>query len=275
MAFALTAIGAALACALELFEALAIVLAVALTRRTREALLGAAAAVLSCVALGVVLGPVLIARVSVAPLRTIVGVALLLFGLEWLRKAILRLAGRRARSSSYAEFEQERDALAGDPPPPDGLDWAGAVIAFKGVLLEGVEVILIVTALAARPGGRNPALLGAAVAVLFTVGLGALLHRPLRRVPETELKYVVGLVLSSFGTFFCAEGLGVQWPLGDAALLVLLALWLVVSQVLVRVVARPFDRLDTGRGGAPAPAGAPTPAAAAAATTATAPDGAR
>ncbi len=255
MAFALTALGAALACALELFEALAIVLAVALTRRAREALLGAGTAVLACVALGVLLGPVLIARVSVSPLRIVVGVALLLFGLEWLRKGILRLGGRRARSSSFDEFEEEREALGGEPPPPDGLDWAAAVIAFKGVLLEGVEVILIVTALAARPGGETPALLGAGVAALFTIGLGALVHRPLRRVPETELKYVVGLVLTSFGTFFCAEGLDVHWPLGDAALLVLVALWLVVSQVLVRAVARPSDRRDaTPRGGrVPAP----------------------
>jgi len=262
MAFALTALGAALACALELFEALAIVLAVALTRRTREALLGAAAAVLTCVALGVVLGPVLIARVSVAPLRIVVGVALLAFGLEWLRKGILRLAGRRARSSSYAEFEEEREALAGDPPPPAGLDWTGAVIAFKGVLLEGVEVILIVTALAAQPGGKTPALLGAGAAALFTVGLGALVHRPLRRVPETELKYIVGLVLTSFGTFFCAEGLSVHWPLGDAALLVLVALWLVVSQLLVRAVARPSERRDAAQAGASASASAPALASA-------------
>jgi uncharacterized membrane protein len=239
VAFVLTLLGAALACALELLEALAIVLAVALTRRPREAVLGALAAVVACAALGVVLGPVLIDRIALAPLRLIVGIALLLFGLEWLRKGILRLAGRRSRSDSFAEFVEEQEALeALTLPAPGQTDWAGATIAFKGVLLEGVEVILIVTALAARPGGRTPALLGAGLAAVATVGLGAALHRPLRRVPESELKYVVGLVLTSFGTFFTAEGLNVHWPLGDAALIVLAGLWLVVSQLMVRRLAR-------------------------------------
>jgi Ca2+/H+ antiporter, TMEM165/GDT1 family len=252
MAFLLTAIGAALACALELFEALAIVLAVALTRRARDAVIGAVAAVLACCALAAVLGPVLVHNVALAPLRLVVGVALLLFGLEWLRKGVLRLAGRRARSSSWEEFVEEQEALEAMALPPAGSpDWAGRTIAFKGVLLEGVEVILIVTALAARPGGVAPALLGAGAAAAGTVALGLVLHRPLRRVPETELKYVVGLVLTTFGTFFCAEGLDVQWPLGDAALLVLIAGWLAVSQLMVAVLAA-GDR-QPARAGAPAP----------------------
>jgi uncharacterized membrane protein len=239
VAFALTALGAALAVALELFEAMAIVLAVALSRRPREAILGAAAATAACVALGVVLGPVLIAQVAGDPLKLVVGVALLLFGLEWLRKGVLRLAGRRSRSDSFAEFVEEREALeAVDAPAPGRFDGAGFVIAFKGVLLEGIEVILIVTALAARPAGAAPALVGAGAAVLLTIGLGAVLHRPLRRVPETELKYLVGLVLSTFGTFFTAEGLNVSWPLGDAALLFVLAGWLLVSQALARALSR-------------------------------------
>jgi uncharacterized membrane protein len=239
VAFALTALGAALAVALELFEALAIVLAVALSRRPREAMLGAAAAAAACVALGVVLGPVLIAQVAGSPLKLVVGVALLLFGLEWLRKGVLRLAGRRSRSDSFAEFVEEREALeAVAAPVPGRFDGPGFVIAFKGVLLEGVEVILIVTALAARPAGAAPALVGAAAAVVLTIGLGTVLHRPLRRVPETELKYLVGLVLSTFGTFFTAEGLHVHWPLGDAALLLVLAGWLLVSQMLARALSR-------------------------------------
>jgi uncharacterized membrane protein len=234
----LTAVGAALAVALELFEALAIVLAVALTRRAGAALAGALAAAVACALLAVVLGPVLVAQVAGDALRVVVGVALLLFGMEWLRKGVLRLAGRRARSDSFAEFLAEREALDAVPPAPPGrFDWPGFAIAFKGVLLEGVEVILIVTVLAARPGGLAPALVGGLAAVVLTLGLGIVLHRPLRRLPESELKYVVGLVLTTFGTFFCAEGLGVEWPLGDAALLIVLAAWLAVSQAAVRALA--------------------------------------
>src|SRR3954471_9289453 len=225
---------------------MAIVLAVALTRRVGAALAGAAAAVLACAALGVVLGPVLVAQVAGDALHVVVGVALLLFGMEWVRKGVLRLAGRRARSDSYAEFVAEREALSEAPPPvAGGFDWPGFVVSFKGVLLEGVEVILIVTVLAARPGGLAPTAVGGAAAVALVLGLGFFLHRPLRRLPETQLKYVVGLVLTTFGTFFCAEGLGVHWPLGDAGLLVVLAVWLVVSQAMVRALSaapRPASR---------------------------------
>jgi uncharacterized membrane protein len=239
MAFALTALGAALACALEMLEAMAIVLAVALTRRPRDAVIGAVAAIAACVGLGLLLGPALVAQVAGAGLRLVVGVALLLFGLEWLRKGVLRLAGKRSRSSSFQEFVDEREALAALPVPPAGsVDWPGRTIAFKGVLLEGVEVILIVTALAARPAGRAPALLGAGVALLATAAAGAALHRPLRRLPETQLKYLVGLVLTTFGTFFAAEGLGVHWPLGDGALLALLGVYLLASQAMIAVLAR-------------------------------------
>jgi uncharacterized membrane protein len=239
MAFVLTAVAAALACALELLEALAIVLAVALTRRPREAVLGAVAAALACGALAAIVGPALAAGGAGDVLRLVVGTALLLFGLEWLRKGVLRLAGRRTRSDSFAEFVAEREALESVPPPAPGrFDAPGFVIAFKGVLLEGVEVVLIVSVLAARPSGSAPALVGAGLAVVAVVALGAALHRPLRRVPETELKLLVGLVLTTFGTFFAAEGLGVHWPLGDASLLLVLAGWCVVAAVLVRSLAR-------------------------------------
>ena len=238
MAFVLTALGAAVAVGVELLEALAIVLAVGSTRRWGDAVLGALGAAAACVALGVVLGPVLLSRVSLEPLRVVIGVALLLFGLEWLRKAVLRLAGVRTRSSSlqeYIETKHELEEVA--LPPPGRPDWPGRAIAFKGVLLEGVEVILIVTALAAHPDGRAPALIGAAVALLLVLALGAVLHRPLRRLPETHLKYMVGIVLTSFGVFFAAEGMGVEWPLGDAALLYVAASLALVSQVQIHVIA--------------------------------------
>jgi uncharacterized membrane protein len=251
VAWVLTAAGAAFACGLELLEALAIVLAVAVTRRPREALLGALAAVLACAVLAALAGPVLAGSAAGNGLKIVVGAALLLFGMEWLRKGVLRLSGRRSRSSSYAEFVEEREALeAQSEPVPGSFDWPGAVISFKGVLLEGVEVVLIVTALAARPGGLAPALTGAAAAVVLTLGIGIVLHRPLQKLPETELKYAVGLVLTTFGTFFASEGLGVRWPLGDVALLYLLAWWLVVSQVLAHRLAR--GGADAGPAGAPA-----------------------
>ena len=201
MAFVLTLIGAALACGLEMLEALAIVLAVGITRRFRDSILGAAAAAVALALLALVLGPVLISRVPLNPLRIVIGGFLLLFGLEWLRKGVLRLAHLRSPSSSFKEFVEEQEELEALAMPPEGTP-DGRTIAFKGVLLEGVEVILIVTALGARPGGLAPTLIGAGVALLAVIAIGLVLHAPLARLPETQLKYVVGVVLSSFGVFF-------------------------------------------------------------------------
>jgi uncharacterized membrane protein len=240
MAFVLTALGAMLAVGLELLEALAIVLAVGSTRRWRDALLGAAGAAVALAALAVALGPVLLARVPLAPLRVVIGVFLLLFGLEWLRKGVLRLAGLRSPSSSFQEYVEEREELeAVALPPPGAPDWAGRAIACKGVLLEGVEVILIVTALGARPGGLAPTLVGGLLSVVLVIAIGLVLHAPLRRLPETHLKYVVGVVLTSFGVFFTAEGLGVEWPGADAALLYIAAVLVLVSQLRIAALARP------------------------------------
>ena len=246
MAFTLTLVGAMLACGLELLEALAIVLAVGITRRFRDSLIGAAGAAVALAALAFVLGPVLISRVPLAPLRVLIGAFLLLFGLEWLRKGVLRLAHLRSPSSSFKEFVEEQEELASLAlPPPGQPDWAGRTIAFKGVLLEGVEVILIITALGARPGGLTPALIGGSAALLAVILVGLVLHAPLARLPETHLKYVVGIVLSTFGVFFAAEGLGVAWPLSDAALLYLAAAFLLISQAQVRVLTREHRAVAT------------------------------
>lgn len=233
MADVLTALGATLACALELFEALAIVLAVALTARARDALVGAVAAVVLCVAGGVVLGPLLVSRFALQPLRLVIGAALLWFGVNWLRKNVLRLAGRKARSSSFEEFEHEREELA-----ERGGAWSARAVAFQGVLLEGFEVIVIVTALAERPGGAVPALAGLGFALLITLAIGVFAHAPLRRIPETELKYVVGILLTTFGTFLIGEGAGLHWPLADGALLVIAAVLLAGTQLLITRIAR-------------------------------------
>jgi uncharacterized membrane protein len=232
MTFALVALGAAVAVAVELLEALAIVLAVGVTRRWRDALIGAAGGVIACAALAALLGPVLLNAVPLDTLRVIIGLLLLLYGLEWLRKGTLRLAGRRARASSLAEFEETERELEDEPLPPAGRpDWPARLVAFKGVLLEGVEVVVIVSALAARPGGAAPALTGAAVAAVLVLSAGVVLRHPLARIPETELKWGVGVLLSSFGVFFLAEGLHVEWPGGDFAVLYLVAVLAAVSQL--------------------------------------------
>ena len=238
-AFVLTLVGAALAVGLELLEALAIVLAVGSVRRPRDAVLGAIGAVVLLAIVVLVIGPLVLARLPLDPLHVVIGTALLLFGLEWLRKGVLRLAGRRSPSNSFQEYLEEREAMEGMPPPEPGRpDWPARIVAGKGVLLEGVEVVLIVAALGAGKDGLAPAVAGAAVAVLLVIGIGFALHRPLMRLPESHLKYAVGIVLSSFGVFFLGEGLGVEWPGGDAALLYVAATLLLVSQVQVLTLAR-------------------------------------
>jgi uncharacterized membrane protein len=232
--FLLTAAAAAVAVGIEMLEALAIVLAVGMTRGFRDALAGALAAVVVVVLLCLALGPALLGGADLDVLRVIVGTLLLLFGLEWMRKGILRMAGRRRRSSAYDEFVEERDALGGERASGGGPDWAARLVAFKGVFLEGLEVGLIVLALGGTPGQLAPALLGTAVALALVAAIGLVLHEPLRRLPETQLKLGVGVALTSFGTFFTAEGLGVDWPLDDLALLYLAALFAITAWLAAR-----------------------------------------
>ena len=235
----LRALGAGLAVALELLEMAAIVLAVGLSRRWSDALIGAGAAVLVCLTVAIVAGPLLLERLPEAPLELAIGVLLLLFGLEWLRKGTLRLAGRKARSSALREHLETREQTEALPPPEHGRpDWAARAVAFKGVLLEGVEVIVIVTALARADGARIPVLVGASLAVVAVAFAGACLREPLARLPETELKYGVGLVLSSFGVVFLAEGAGASWPGGDLALLYCAGALALATQFQAHTLAR-------------------------------------
>jgi Ca2+/H+ antiporter, TMEM165/GDT1 family len=238
LTFVLTMAAAATAAGVEMLEALAIVLAVGVARGFRDAWLGAAAAVLGVLLLCAALGPALLRGADLHVLRVIVGTFLLLFGLEWLRKGILRIAGVRKRSSSYDEFIEEREALDAAGAGGTGPDWAARLVAFKGVFLEGLEVGLIVLALGGSPGHLTPALLGAAVALLLVAAIGLVVHRPLRRVPETQLKLGVGVALTAFGTFFTAEGLGVEWPLGDVALLYLAGIFAATAWLAVRLIGR-------------------------------------
>ncbi|MGI8749148.1 MAG: hypothetical protein ACR2J6_01100 [Thermoleophilaceae bacterium] len=239
MVFLLTMGAATAAVGLEMLEALAIVLAVGFARNFRDALVGATAASVAVVSICAAIGPALVSGADLRPLRMLVGGLLLLFGLEWLRKGILRMAGRRRRSSSYDEFLEERDELDGLSTPA-GTDWAARTVAFKGVFLEGLEVGLIVLALGGSPGRLAPALLGAAAALLLVAGVGLVLHEPLRRLPETQLKLGVGIALTAFGTFFAAEGLRVDWPLGDGALLYLVFAFAVTAWLGIRAMSRPL-----------------------------------
>ena len=171
-------------------------------------------------------------------LRVIVGSALLLFGLEWLRKGVLRVAGRRRRASSYHEFVEARDAAATLPRAADGRDWAARGLAFQGVFLESLEVGLIVLALGAAPGHLEPALLGAAVALVLVAGAGFALRQPLQRLPETQIKLGMGVALTAFGAYFTAEGLHAHWPVAELAPLYLAGLFAVTAWLAVRRLGR-------------------------------------
>jgi len=236
-AFLLTLAGAGLACGLEVLEAAAIVLAVGAERSHREALIGAVGAIVALVAALLILGPLVLARFPDDVLHVVIGIALLWFGGQWLRKGVLRLAGRKAPSSAQKEFLEARAEARGLPPAPaHGADWPARILAGKGVLLEGIEVVLIVSALGADR--LLPAAIGAGVAAVVVSGAAVVLHRPLTRLPESHLKYGVGVVLCSFGVFFLGEGLGVHWPLGDGFLLVLVAAILLLSQVRIAMLVR-------------------------------------
>jgi uncharacterized membrane protein len=234
-----------LACAVEAVEALTIVLAVGLTRGWRSAMIGVAAA---CALLAVVvaaLGPALTA-LPLNTLRLLVGGLLLVFGLQWLRKAILRASGLKALHDEEAAYASAVAAAhaAGEVAP--ALDAYAFTISFKGVFLEGLEVVFIVLTFGANQHRVGLAAAAAGVAVLLVVLLGAAIHAPLARAPENAMKFVVGVMLTSFGTFWGAEGAGAHWPGSDAALLVIIPVTLGVALLLVDVARRLQPRAGTG-----------------------------
>ncbi len=227
-----------LASAVEMVEALTIVLAMGTTRGWRSALTGTGAAIVGLAAVVAALGPAL-AAVPLDDLRLVVGALLLVFGLQWLRKAILRSAGLVALHDEEAIFERERaEARAAGRELRAGLDWYGFVISFKGVFLEGLEVAFIVLTFGSTQGSIPLAALGAGAAVVLVATVGVLVRAPLARVPENTLKYVVGAMLTSFGTFWAAEGAGARWPGGDASLPAVLGFVLLLSFTLVGTLRR-------------------------------------
>ncbi|MER9329286.1 COG4280 domain-containing protein [Mesorhizobium sp. M0488] len=216
----------------EVVEAFTIVLAVGLTRGWRPALTGAALALAALAAFVLAFGP-LLALVPITTLQFVVGVLLILFGMRWLRKAILRSVGIVPLHDEEAAFSNETAALrrqAGDRRA----DYLAGLAAFKAVLLEGVEVVFIVIAVGGAHGQTLAAGLGALAAFLLVMMIGLAVHRPLARVPENALKFVVGLMLTSFGIFWTGEGLGADWPGADLALLAIFAVVALASLAIVR-----------------------------------------
>jgi uncharacterized membrane protein len=226
------AISVFLASLVECVEALTIVLAVGSTRSWSSALSGAGVATLVLAALTAGLGPALTA-LPIGALRLVVGGLLLIFGLQWLREAILRASGLRAPRDESGEFEEEAAAAAAAGLVQGGLDAFSFAFAFKGVLLEGLEVVFIVLTFGANQHRVGLAALAAIVAAAVVIATGILVHRPLSRVPENALKFAVGVMLTSFGLFWGAEGAGATWPGGDAALLATIPSVLAVSLGLV------------------------------------------
>jgi uncharacterized membrane protein len=211
-----------LACAVEAVEATTIVLAAGTTRQWRSTLIGVGSGLLALAVIVVVLGPA-VSALPISVLRLVVGTLLLVFGLQWLRKAILRASGYKALHDEGLIFRTQVAAARSAPSERRGLvrDWYAFTLAFKGVLLEGLEVVFIVLTFGSNARNLQLAVLAASAAVVLVAGVGIAVRAPLARVPENGMKFVVGVMLTAFGTFWSVEGAGGRWPGGDGALLVL------------------------------------------------------
>ncbi|HLJ99814.1 MAG TPA: hypothetical protein VKU39_07905 [Streptosporangiaceae bacterium] len=236
------------ACAVEAVEALTIVLAAGITREWRSTMQGMAFALVALAAVVGALGPT-ITLLPLNTLRLVVGALLAIFGLQWLRKAILRATGYKALHDEASAYLREVAAAKAAARSARGFvrDWYAFTLSFKGVLLEGLEVVFIVLTFGANQKDVGAAVIGAAAAVVLVAVTGVLVRVPLAKVPENWMKFAVGIMLTSFGTFWGAEGAGVSWPGNDAALLVIVPCVAVISALYVMVL----------RSARPAPAMAP------------------
>ena len=232
-----------LASFVEVVEAFTIVLAVGVTQGWRPACMGAGLAAAVLAAFVLLLGP-LLSLVPVHGLQFAIGVLLILFGMRWLRKAILRSSGILALHDEAKAFAEETSVLQRQAKERRANYLAG-VASFKAVLLEGVEVVFIVIAVGTVHGLTLYASLGALGAVILVLAIGLVVHRPLARVPENTLKFVVGLMLTSFGIFWTGEGLGAPWPGADLAILGILAIFALFSAAAVGRLRRPLAAGET------------------------------
>jgi uncharacterized membrane protein len=227
-----------LASAVEFVEALTIVLAAGVSRGWRSALTGLGAAVVVLAVIVAALGPAL-TRIPINALRLVVGGLLLTFGLQWLRKAILRASGFKALHDEDEIFARElAEAQTAGSDLRAGIDWYGFTLAFKGVLLEGLEVAFIVVTFGSAQGNIGLAAIGAAAALVLVLIVGVLVRAPLTRVPENTLKFAVGVMLTTFGIFWSTEGAGADWPGDDASLPGVLAFVILLSLAAVVLLRR-------------------------------------
>jgi Ca2+/H+ antiporter, TMEM165/GDT1 family len=226
-----------LASLVEVVEAFTIVLAVSTIRGYRPAILGSLAGLVLLGLMVVVLGPML-NRVPLNLLQIVIGVLLLLFGMRWLRTAILRAAGIIPLRDEQLKFDQATANLKDARAHESRLDWLAGITAFKAVVIEGLEVVFIVIAIGAGPGLLLPASLGALAAFVLVLFAGIAVRRPLARVPENTLKFGVGLMLTAFGVFWTGEGLGVNWPGSDLAILGFVIVFLLIAVGLVAFARR-------------------------------------
>jgi uncharacterized membrane protein len=226
-------LAAFLASLVEFVEALTVVLAVGIVRGWRPALTGTGLALIVLLALVAILGPAL-QSIPLDVMQLVVGTLLLLFGMRWLRKAILRAAGAIPLHDEEATFASQRRSLGqSGPTGSSGLDPVAIAAAFKIVMVEGVEVVFIVVAIGATSRQLLPASIGAAAALAVVILLGLVLHRPLTLIPENTLKFAVGVLLCAFGSFWTGEGIGIKWPGEDWSILELIVGFLIVAGLAV------------------------------------------
>jgi uncharacterized membrane protein len=214
-AIALVLLTTFLASAVEAIEMVTIVVGVGATRGWRSTLIGTAAGFVVLAVVVIVLGAAL-SLIPIGVLRLVVGTLLLIFGLQWFRKGVMRVAARGWAGVGEAHYEEHGQS------PSTGMDWTAFVLAFKGVVLEGLEVAFIVVTFGANANQLPTAVIGGVGAVVVIGGIGLLTHRIVSRIPRSVLQLVVGLLLTTFGTFWAIEGLGVEWPASDGAIIGLL-----------------------------------------------------
>jgi uncharacterized membrane protein len=222
--------------AVESTEALTIVLAVGLTRGWRAPLLGTLVAIVALAVLVIVFGQLIVTTVSEWALKLLVGTLLLLFGLRWLHKAVLRSAGVVAMHDEERAYRETVNQLG---ETITRRDWVGFILALKGVFLEGLEVVFIVIAVGGTGRGWPAAIAGGLAAAVVVAATGVVVRKPLARVPENTLKYTVGILLTSLGTFWAAEGMGASWPGDFLSIFVLAGVFFAASRLAVTLVRRP------------------------------------